>query len=80
MWEIDEGDLSRFRCHVSHGSGRMALDENLRRLPASAPRWRGNYTIRQKNISHRLLAESWTEKLSPSARARSSAIRRACMT
>jgi hypothetical protein len=26
MWEIDEGDLSRFRCHVSHGSGRMALD------------------------------------------------------
>jgi hypothetical protein len=48
MWEIDEGDLSRFRCHVSHGSGRMALDENLRRLPASAPRWRGNYTIRQK--------------------------------
>jgi hypothetical protein len=55
MWQIDEGELSRFRCHVGELMS-LALDENLRRLLAkryagrsmNARRWRGNYTISQK--------------------------------
>ena len=42
MWEIDEGDLSRFRCHVGHTYTAelmsLALDENLQRALASALR------------------------------------------
>jgi len=42
MWEIDEGGLSRFRCHVGHTYGsdlmNLALDESLRRALASAQR------------------------------------------
>lgn len=42
MWEIDEGELTRFRCHVGHTySGdlmNLALDENLRRALGSAQR------------------------------------------
>lgn len=42
MWEIDEGDLVRFRCHVGHTYTAelmsMALDESLRRGLASALR------------------------------------------
>jgi two-component system chemotaxis response regulator CheB len=42
MWEIDEGDLTRFRCHVGHTYTAelmsLALDESLRRALASAQR------------------------------------------
>lgn len=42
MWEIDEGELTRFRCHVGHTYTAelmsLALDENLRRALAIAER------------------------------------------
>jgi two-component system chemotaxis response regulator CheB len=42
MWEIDEGELMHFRCHVGHTYTaelmRLALDEDLRRALASAHR------------------------------------------
>lgn len=42
MWEIDEGDLVRYRCHVGHTYTAelmdVAVDENLRRALASAVR------------------------------------------
>ena len=42
MWEIDEGNLSRFRCHVGHAYTHdlmsLALDENLYRALATALR------------------------------------------
>jgi two-component system, chemotaxis family, protein-glutamate methylesterase/glutaminase len=42
MWEMDEGGLTRYRCHVGHAYTadlmNMALDEGLRRALASAQR------------------------------------------
>jgi two-component system chemotaxis response regulator CheB len=42
MWEIDEGDLVRYRCHVGHTYNAelmsLALDDNLRHALASALR------------------------------------------
>jgi two-component system chemotaxis response regulator CheB len=42
MWEIDEGDLVRYRCHVGHAhtadTMSLALDENLRQALGSALR------------------------------------------
>jgi two-component system chemotaxis response regulator CheB len=42
MWEIDEGELARYRCHVGHTYGAepmsLALDDNLRRALATAQR------------------------------------------
>ena len=42
MWEIDEDELVRYRCHVGHAyTAKMmslALDENLTRALASALR------------------------------------------
>jgi two-component system chemotaxis response regulator CheB len=42
MWEIEEGELTRFRCHVGHTYAselmNLALDEGLRRALASALR------------------------------------------
>jgi two-component system, chemotaxis family, protein-glutamate methylesterase/glutaminase len=42
MWEIDEGDLVRYRCHVGHAHTEdtmtFALDDNLRRALGSALR------------------------------------------
>jgi two-component system chemotaxis response regulator CheB len=73
MWEFDEGDLSRFRCHVGHTYTAevmsLALDENLRRALASAVRAleeraalaRKLYS-QARSSGHRLLADSWAEK------------------
>jgi two-component system chemotaxis response regulator CheB len=74
MWEIDEGDLSRFRCHVGHTYTAelmsLALDENLRRALASAVRALEERMAlarklyhQAKNSGHRLLAETWAEKV-----------------
>ena len=42
MWEIDEGELVRYRCHVGHAYTAelmsLALDDNLRRAFGSALR------------------------------------------
>src|SRR5665213_1723381 len=42
MWEIDDGDLARYRCHVGHAYSdevlSLALDENLRHAFGSALR------------------------------------------
>ena len=42
MWEMDEGELMRFRCHVGHTYSAelmsVAIDENLRRALAAALR------------------------------------------
>jgi two-component system, chemotaxis family, protein-glutamate methylesterase/glutaminase len=42
MWEIDEGSLTRYRCHVGHAYTdelmHLAVDESLRRALASALR------------------------------------------
>jgi two-component system, chemotaxis family, protein-glutamate methylesterase/glutaminase len=42
MWEIDDEDLSHYRCHTGHAYGAdmmtLALDENVRRALASALR------------------------------------------
>jgi two-component system chemotaxis response regulator CheB len=74
MWEIDEEDLSRFRCHVGHTYTAelmsLALDDNLRRALASAVRALEERTAlaqklyhQAKNSGHRLLAETWAEKM-----------------
>jgi len=42
MWEIDDDDLSHYRCHVGHAYGAdmmsLGVDENLRRALGSALR------------------------------------------
>jgi len=74
MWEIDEGDMSRFRCHVGHTYTAelmsLALDENLRRALASALRALEERAAlarklyeQAKTTGHRLLAENWAAKL-----------------
>src|SRR5215831_2950238 len=74
MWELDEGDLSRFRCHVGHTYTAevmsLALDDNLRRALASAVRALEERTTlarklhhQAKNSGHRLLAETWAAKM-----------------
>lgn len=73
MWEIDEGELSRYRCHVGHTYTAelmsLALDENLRRALASALRaLEEREALARKlhsqaaNSGHRLLAENWADK------------------
>jgi two-component system chemotaxis response regulator CheB len=70
MWEIDEGDLVRFRCHVGHAYTAelisLALDESLSRALGSAQRaLEERIALAQKlytqaNSSGRTrLAESW---------------------
>jgi two-component system chemotaxis response regulator CheB len=73
MWEIDEGELVRFRCHVGHSYTAelmsLALDENLRRAMASALRaLEERVTLARKlqkqaeSEGHNLLAANWREK------------------
>ena len=74
MWEIHEGDISRFRCHVGHTYTAelmsLALDKNLRRALASAVRALEERAAlarklyhQAKKSGHRLLAETWAEKV-----------------
>jgi two-component system chemotaxis response regulator CheB len=73
MWEIDEGDLVRYRCHVGHAYTAellsLSLDENLTRALGSALRAlderlflarRLGDQAREKGLNH--VAESWAEK------------------
>ncbi len=73
MWEIDEGDLVRYRCHVGHAYTAelmsIALDESLTRALASALRALDERVAlaermrRQANESGRThAAESWAQK------------------
>src|SRR5215470_15432436 len=73
MWEIDDGQLSRFRCHVGHTYTAeimsLALDENLRRALASAQRaLEERVSLARKlnkqaiEVGHHLLAKTWAEK------------------
>lgn len=73
MWEIDEGDMLRYRCHVGHTYSAelmsIAIDENLRRALASALcALEERVSLARKlyrqavDSGHRLLAETWQEK------------------
>lgn len=73
MWEIDEGGLTRYRCHVGHTYAadfmNLALDENLRRALASAQRALEERVAlagrlhRQAEVSgHRRLMETWSAR------------------
>jgi two-component system, chemotaxis family, protein-glutamate methylesterase/glutaminase len=73
MWEIDEGELVRYRCHVGHTYAAelmsVALDENLRRALASAQRALEErvalaHKLQRQAVAsgHRLLAETWAQK------------------
>lgn len=73
MWEIDEEELVRYRCHVGHTYTAevmsLALDENLRRALASALRaleervaLAGKLHRQAVDAGHRLLAQNWAEK------------------
>jgi two-component system chemotaxis response regulator CheB len=72
-WEIDEGELVRYRCHVGHTYTAelmsVALDENLRRALASAQRaLEERVSLAQRlerqaaKDGHRLLRELWTQR------------------
>jgi two-component system chemotaxis response regulator CheB len=73
MWEIDEEDLLRYRCHVGHTYTAevmsLALDDSLRRALASALRaLEERVALASKlhrqavDAGHRLLAETWAQK------------------
>jgi two-component system chemotaxis response regulator CheB len=73
MWEIDEGELVRFRCHVGHTYTdemmSVALDENLRRSLGSAMRVleerRGlarSLEMQAEKNGRPALAASWAER------------------
>jgi two-component system chemotaxis response regulator CheB len=73
-WEIDEGDIKRFRCHVGHTctaeTMNFALDENLRRALASAQRALEERVALARKLEkqavdsgHRLLTETWTDRV-----------------
>jgi two-component system chemotaxis response regulator CheB len=74
LWEIDEDDVVRYRCHVGHAYTAellsLALDDNLRRALASALRalderiaLAGKLHQQASDSGYRLLAESWARKL-----------------
>jgi two-component system chemotaxis response regulator CheB len=74
LWEIDENDVVRFRCHTGHAYTAellsLALDDNLRRALASAVRALEERSALARKLhqtasdsGHRLLAESWARKL-----------------
>jgi two-component system chemotaxis response regulator CheB len=73
MWEIDEGDLVRYRCHVGHAYSaelmNVAIDENLRRALASSLRALEERLALTRNLQHqaeqrqhRLVAANWAKR------------------
>jgi two-component system chemotaxis response regulator CheB len=73
MWEIDEGGLSRYRCHVGHTYASelmdVALDESLRRALASAQRaleervaLAGKLFDQARHGGHRGLMSTWAAR------------------
>jgi two-component system, chemotaxis family, protein-glutamate methylesterase/glutaminase len=75
MWEIDEQDLVRYRCHVGHTYTAevmsLALDENLRRALATAQRALEERVALARKLENqaiaagqRMLADTWAEKAS----------------
>jgi two-component system chemotaxis response regulator CheB len=74
LWEVEDGDLMRYRCHVGHAYTAelmsAALDENLRRAIGSALRVLDErISLTRKLVEEdsrngrRGLAESWARKL-----------------
>jgi two-component system chemotaxis response regulator CheB len=74
MWEIDEGELIRYRCHVGHTYTAelmsLTLDENLRRALGSAQRaFEERVALARKlhqralHDGHPLTAREWASKL-----------------
>jgi two-component system chemotaxis response regulator CheB len=73
MWEIDEGELIRYRCHEGHAYSAeimsLALDENLKRAFGSALRALDERTALAKKLQMQatasgrsLAAKSWSDK------------------
>jgi two-component system, chemotaxis family, protein-glutamate methylesterase/glutaminase len=73
MWEINEGSLSRYRCHVGHAYTdelmHLAVDESLRRALASALRALDERValvrkleVRAADTGNSQLAESWARR------------------
>jgi len=73
MWEIEEGELVRFRCHVGHTYTAelmsVALDENLRRSLDSALRvleerraLSRNLELRAEQSGELRLAAIWAQR------------------
>jgi two-component system chemotaxis response regulator CheB len=73
LWEIDEGDLVRYRCHVGHTYTAeflsVALDENLRRAMGVALRSLEERRALARRLQQqaekagqRTLAGSWAER------------------
>lgn len=73
MWEINEGDLVRYRCHEGHAYTAellsLALDENVRRALASALRALDERTMLAKKLEaqaraggRKLSADSWADR------------------
>jgi two-component system, chemotaxis family, protein-glutamate methylesterase/glutaminase len=75
MWEVNDGDLTRYRCHVGHTYTAdlmsLALDENLRRALASAQRaleervaLAGKLHSQAERSGHRYLMSTWSARQS----------------
>jgi len=73
MWEIDEGNLTRYRCHVGHAYTdelmHLAVDEGVRRALASALRALDERAALVSKLKaqavatgHNQLAESWARR------------------
>jgi two-component system chemotaxis response regulator CheB len=73
MWEVDEGELVRYRCHVGHTYSAelmdLALDDNLRRGLASALRALEERRSLARKLEHEaergghtLVAASWSRR------------------
>jgi len=73
MWELDQEEVVRYRCHVGHSYTAelmsLALDDNLRRALASALRALEERVALARKLyrqavdgRHRLLAEMWADK------------------
>lgn len=73
MWEIDEDDLVRFRCHVGHTYAAdlmaLAMDDSLRRALGSAQRAMEERVMLARKLhrqatdkGQRLLAEHWASR------------------